>query len=90
LTKLKGHSIRGQTRSQILLKWSNNTAIVAESVFFRYYKGAGWVGPVSTKRRVVKARAGEDIAGEILKRIALYEADGYSITKRLYGDLNAD
>ena len=84
---LKGHNIRGQTRSQILLKWSNNKATVAKLDFFRYYKGAGWVGPVSAVRGVVKARPGKDIADVIVKRVAFYEADGYSVTKRMFGDL---
>ena len=87
---LKGHNIRGQTRSQILLKWSNNKAIIAKSVFFRYYRGAGWVGPVSARRGVVGARAGQAIASVIVKRVALYLSEGYSVTKRSFGGIDLD
>jgi hypothetical protein len=85
LTKMEGHSIRGQTRICILLEWSNNKATASSTVFFRYYKGAGWVGPVSSDRKALGEKYYRDISALIVRRINSYRAKGYVITGRKFG-----
>lgn len=78
LFKVVGHRVRGQTRSIVIIEWSNKKATITSNVLFRYYRGAGWavVGPKKVK--VVTPAIGRTLAGVLARRIVAYSAKGYS------------
>lgn len=78
MVKVFGHRVRGQTRSTVLIEWSNKKATITSNVFFRYYRGSGWavIGP--KKVEVVTPAIGSTLAGALGRRLAAYSAKGYT------------
>lgn len=78
MVKVVGHCVRGQTKSTVLIEWSNKKATITSNVFFRYYRGAGWVVVGPRKVEVVMATAGPTLAGKLGRRLTAYLAKGYT------------
>ena len=77
MVKVVGHRVRGQTKSTVLIEWSNKKATITSNVFFRYYRGAGWAVLGPRKVLVVTPRSGRPLAGALSRRLSAYLSKGY-------------
>ena len=72
MIKVVGHRVRGQTRSTVLIEWSNKKATITSNIYFRYYRGAGWV--VVTRNRMTWGHPLSSVSLTDLGRRAIGEA----------------
>jgi len=77
MIKVVGHRVRGQTRSTVLMEWSNKKATITSNVFFRYYRGAGWAEIGPRKVEVITSKNGRPLASTINRRLLACKAKGY-------------
>lgn len=77
MVKVVGHRVRGQTKSTVLIEWSNKKATITTYLFFRYYRGAGWVVLGPRKVLVVTPRVGRPLADTLHRRLSVFLSKGY-------------